>query len=235
MESGIRIFLLTAALCSAAGCATTGQLPASTTPAADSQDASQGEASPDENSPPPRVIQPDIERHPPKVAAIHSSNVEVGLSYGALSIEDFGTNPVYGGSLAYHVTEDFFARAEIGRSTAGESSFETLSQIQLLSNADRRFTYYDIALGYNFLPGEAFIGSNTALTSTFYVTGGIGGTDFAGDTKLTAVFGAGYQVIPTDWLAVHIEVQDHIFQSSIFGVSKLTNNLEARLVTSFYF
>jgi outer membrane beta-barrel protein len=235
MESGIRLLLLTAGL-ALAGCATTASLPQHEAAGGDSAQAGQGDLPPpDENNPPPTVIDPEVERRKVTVPKIESQNIEVGLDYGVLSIEDFGTNPVYGATLAYHITEDFFARGELGRSTAGETSFETLSQIQLLSNADRRFTYYDLALGYNFLPGEAFLGRDTAISSTFYVLAGVGGTDFAGDTKFTAVFGAGYQVIPTDWLVLHIEVQNHIFQSSLLGSSKLTNNLEARIATSFFF
>ena len=48
-----------------------------------------------------------------------AANVELGLYYGAMSIEDFGTHPVYGVTAAYHITEDFFFQAEAGRSTAG--------------------------------------------------------------------------------------------------------------------
>ncbi len=56
------------------------------------------------------------------------------------------------------------------------------------------------------------------MTSAFYLLGGIGSTDFAGDTKFTVNFGGGYRVVPTDWLAVHITVQDRVFQSSLLGV-----------------
>jgi outer membrane beta-barrel protein len=236
METGIRVLLLTAVL-AVAGCATTRSLPPSDDrqEAGGQTDTAQAEPPPDENNPPPRVIEPEVERRKMKVPRIESSNLEVGLNYGALSIEDFGTNPSYGATLAYHVTEDFFLRGEIGRSTGSLTSFEVLSQIPLLNDKDRRFTYYDLALGYNFLPGEAFIGKGIAISSSFYITGGIGGTDFGGDTKLTGVFGAGYQVVPTDWFALHIEVQDHVFQSSLLGSTKLTNNIEARIATTVFF
>ncbi|MGB9330149.1 MAG: outer membrane beta-barrel domain-containing protein, partial [Steroidobacteraceae bacterium] len=152
-----------------------------------------------------------------------------------ISIEDFGTHPSYGATAAYHITEDFFFQAEVGRATAGNTSFETLSGISLLTGSERRFTYYDLSLGYNFLPGEAFIGRGRAMTSAFYLIGGIGGTDFAGDTKFTVNFGAGYRVVPTDWLAVHITVQDRVFQSDLFGTTKLTNNLQAQIGTTVFF
>jgi outer membrane beta-barrel protein len=169
------------------------------------------------------------------VPKIRSRNVEVGIDYGVLSIEDFGTNPVFGLTAAYHVTEDVFFQADVGRSRAGLSSFETLSGIQLLTGSERRFTYYDLSLGYNFLPGEAFLGRGRAMTSAFYILGGIGGTDFAGDTKFTANFGAGYRVVPTDWLSIHITVQDRVFQSSLLGSAKLTNNIEALIGTTVFF
>jgi hypothetical protein len=34
---------------------------------------------------------------------------------------------------------------------------------------------------------------------------------------------------------VHIDVQDRVFESDIFGTNKLTNNLEARLGVTVFF
>jgi outer membrane beta-barrel protein len=237
MESGIRVLLLMAALAALSGCATVrdwfhhGSQPAASSPA----DAQAAGAEPQEPNAPPRVVEPEVARRKITVPKIRSSNIELGADYGVLSIEDFGSHPSYGITAAYHVTEDFFFQAEVGRSHAGQTSFETLSQIQLLSESERRFTYYDLSLGYNFLPGEAFIGRGFAMTSAFYLLGGIGGTDFAGDTKFTVNFGAGYRVVPTDWLAVHVTVQDRVFQSSLLGTTKLTNNLEARIGATVFF
>jgi len=232
MESRIRVLLLTAILVALPGCASVrgwfhhGSPPS--TPASTSPDETQ--------SAPPRVVEPEVARRQVNVPRIRSRNLELGAFYGVLSIEDFGTHPVYGITSAYHITEDFFFQADLGRSNAGRTSFETLSgNIQLLTEAERRFTYYDLSVGYNFLPGEAFIGRGHAMTSAFYLIGGVGGTDFAGDTKFTVNFGAGYRVVPTDWLAVHVTVQDHVFQTSLLGYTKLTNNLEARIATTVFF
>jgi outer membrane beta-barrel protein len=240
MEIGIRVLLLTALLAALPGCAS---LRDWYHQRAERRAARQAQSAPppasespqDENAP-PRVIEPEVARRKIRVPRIRSSNVELGLDYGALSIEDFGTHPVYGITAAYHITEDFFFQGEAGRARGGRTSFETLGgNIQLLTQSERRFTYYDLSLGYNFLPGEAFIGRGIAMTSAFYLLGGIGGTDFAGDTKFTVNFGAGYRVVPTDWLAVHITVQDRVFQSSLLGATKLTNNLEARIGTTVFF
>jgi outer membrane beta-barrel protein len=230
METRLRIFLLTVVLATLPGCATVRHWFHRDQPSAANTAPAE-----DDNAPPPRVVDPEVSRRKIVVPEIRSRNVEMGLFYGVISIEDFGTHPVYGATAAYHITEDFFFQAEAGRATAGNTSFETLSGISLLTGSERRFTYYDLSLGYNFLPGEAFIGRGRAMTSAFYLLGGIGGTDFAGDTKFTVNFGAGYRVVPTDWLAVHITVQDHVFQSDLFGTNKLTNNLEARIGTTVFF
>jgi len=229
METGLRILLLTALLATLPGCATVRNWFNHPSP------AGSVEPSP-EDSAPPRVVEPEVARRQVKVPKVRSRNIEVGAYYGELSIEDFGSNPVYGLTAAYHITEDFFFQAEAGRSKAGRTSFETLSgNVQLLTEAERRFTYYDLSLGYNFLPGEAYLGRGIAMTSAFYLLGGIGGTDFAGDTKFTVNFGAGYRVVPRDWLAIHITVQDRVFNSSLLGTSKVTNNLEARIGTTVFF
>lgn len=233
MENGFRILLLMLLLVALPGCATVrnwfhqrGER---------NNAAATAAPTPDDNGVPPRVIEPEVARRDVHVPHIRSRNVEVGLDYGMLSIEDFGTNALYGLTAAYHITEDFFFQGEAGRSTAGRTSFETLSNIQLLTGSERRFTYYDLSLGYNFLPGEAFLGRGRAMTSAFYVLGGIGSTDFAGDKKFTVNFGAGYRVVPADWLAVHVTVQDRVFQSSVLGTAKLTNNIEARLGATVFF
>jgi outer membrane beta-barrel protein len=232
METGIRVLLLSAAF-ALGGCASIHHLFHRHDDAA--TQASNDSASEDSNDHPPRVIDPDVERRKIKVPQIRSHNVEFGVQYGALSIENFGTNPVYGFTAAYHISEDFFFQGAFGRSQAGRTSFETLSNINLLTPSERYFTYYDLALGYNFLPGEVFLGRKTAMTSAFYLLGGIGSTDFAGDSKFTVSFGGGYRVLPTDWMAVHIGVEDRVFQSDLLGVDKLTNNLEATIGASVFF
>jgi len=237
MESRIRVLLLTAVLVALPGCASVRSwFHRGSPPAASSRQSAPAAMGDEEPNAPPRVIEPQVERRTVNVAKIRSSNIELGLDYGVLSIEDFGTHPVYGLTAAYHVTEDFFFQANLGRSRAGRTSYETLSgNLQLLTEGERRLTYYDLSLGYNFLPGEVFLGSGHAMTSAFYLVGGIGGTDFAGDTKFTVNFGAGFRVVPKDWLAVHFTMQDRVFQTSLLGYTKLTNNLEALIGATVFF
>jgi outer membrane beta-barrel protein len=239
MENRTRVFLLIVALAASgalSGCASlhwpwhraAADEPAPL-PTDDNLSASDGSGS-------PRIIDPEVARRTIKVPRIDTENVEIGLYFGALSIEDFTTNNVYGLTASYHVSEDFFFQAAYGRARAGKTSFETLGgNIQLLTPDERRFTYYNLSLGYNFLPGEVFLGRNRALTSAFYLLGGIGSSKFAGDQRFTVNFGAGFRVLPTDWLAIHIEAQDLVFQSDLLGEDKLTNNIGAHIGATVFF
>lgn len=240
METGLRLLLLSLCGLALGGCASVrGWLdrdkpPAQAAEPTDEQQAQAEQA--DAEEAPPRVIEPEVERRKIKVPRIDTENVEVGGFFGALSIEDFGTNPVYGVTAAYHVTEDFFLLGEVGRSTAGRTSFETLGgDIQLLTDAERQFTYYNLALGYNFLPGEVFLGRGRAMTSALYLTLGLGSTEFADDQHVTVNMGAGYRVLPTDWLAISVGLQAHLFNSDLLGTDKMTSNLQGQIGFSVFF
>ncbi len=101
METGLRVLLLTAALAvfsGLTGCATMrGWLDRDDRREQTEEQVAEAEEAADETTTaPPRVIEPNVERRPIHVARIDTENVEVGAFFGSLSIEDFGTNPVYG-------------------------------------------------------------------------------------------------------------------------------------------
>jgi outer membrane beta-barrel protein len=183
-----------------------------------------------------QVIEPDVQRRTLDMPKIDSQNFEIGIYGGVLGIQDFGSNPVVGASLTYHVTEDFFLEADYGRSKGDKTSFEKLSgAAELLTAEDRKYSYYSVSVGWNVLPGEVFIGSHYAFNSALYLIGGIGGTKFAGDSAFTANFGVGYRLLLTDWFAWHIDARDYLFERNIFGESERSNNLELRTGVSFFF
>lgn len=184
-----------------------------------------GSAAAEEESPQP--IRPEVERRPINLAAIDTEDFELGVFFGVLSIEDFGSNPVYGARLAYHVSERLFVEAALGRSKGDKTSYERLSgSAELLSDSDRELTYYNLSLGFNLLPGEAFPLKGWAFNSQLYLIAGAGSTRFAGDDAFTVNFGAGYRFLATDWLALHLDVRDHMFDVDLLGENKLTHNLE---------
>ena len=184
----------------------------------------------------PQVVEPAVKRRDVERAQIDTENFEAGVFVGTISIEDFGSSFVYGGRLAYHFTEDVFAEASIGTSEAGKTSYEDLSgAAELLTDSEREYTYYDLAIGWNALPGEVFFGGDRAMPSSVYFTLGAGSTRFAGDDHFTVALGAGLRLLVTDWVALHLDVRDHMFDSDLLGDKKLTQNLQVGLgVTAFF-
>ncbi len=184
----------------------------------------------------PPVIEPDIERREIEQARIDTEDFEVGIFAGSMSVEDFGVNSVVGARFAYHITEGFFVEVAGGATQTEETSFERLSgAAQLLTDSERDYSYYNLSLGYNILPGEGFIGRNRALNTSLYVIGGVGSTNFAGDDRFTVNVGLGVRLMPLDWLAVHADVRDHIFDISLLGQEKTAHNLEAHIGVTFFF
>ncbi len=183
-----------------------------------------------------QVIQPVIHRRIIDIDAIDAENFEIGAYAGLLSTEDFGANMVIGVRAAYHITDYFFAEAVYGTSDTTETSYERLSGgAQLLTPEERKLTYYNISLGYNLFPGEAFLGDGLAFNTALYVIAGGGITKFAGDNRFTVNFGVGYRFLATDWLAVHFDVRDHIFEIDLLGVNKTTHNLETHAGATVFF
>ena len=123
MESSNRLLLLTGVICASmmlGGCASF-RWPWSKDRKVEEQqtdvEAAEEEAE-DQDVTPPRVIEPNVARRKIKTPKIDNENWEVGGGAGFVSIEDFGTNPTYAAQISYHVTEDFFFRADLGQMAA---------------------------------------------------------------------------------------------------------------------
>jgi hypothetical protein len=100
---------------------------------------------------------------------IDTEDFEITAYLGQISVEDFGSNFIYGARVGYHVSEGLFLEGTYAMSgDVDRSSVEVLDNIDLLGD-DRDFSYYDLAVGWNLLPGEVFLGRNRASTGA-YVT-----------------------------------------------------------------
>jgi len=182
------------------------------------------------------LIQPEIERAEFDESIIDSEDFELSAFAGILSIEDFGTNPVLGFEFAYHVNEDVYVQFDYGFSEAGKTSFEVLSGgAPLLSGDERELQYYLFNIGFNLLPGEAFVSDSSTFNTSFYVIGGIGSTEFAGDDRFTINFGTGYQILFADAFSLNIDVRDLIFNIDVFGEDKVTHNLQYTVALGWFF
>ncbi len=182
------------------------------------------------------VVNPKVSRRDIKEPKIDTENFEIGAYAGYMSVEDFGTNLVYGAKLAYHVSDILFVEGTYGQTDTGQTSFEILSGgAPLLSDSQRRMKYYDASLGLNILPGEVFLGSKRAFNSALYLTGGVGNTQFAGDNFFTLVLGAGFRLLATDFISLNFGVRDHLFDTDLLGKSKTTHNIEFNLGLNLFF
>ena len=184
----------------------------------------------------PPVIEPEVARREIRPPRIDTEDFEIGIFAGQLSVEDFGVNPVVGARFAYHVGESLFLELAAGSTDTSLTSFERLSgAAQLLTDDERRYDYYNVSVGYNLFPGESFFGRDRAWNSAVYLIGGVGSTSFAGDDRFTMTFGAGWRVLPLDWLAIHADVRDHVFDIDLLGQQKRAHNLEAHVGLTFFF
>ena len=189
----------------------------------------------------PPLIEPDVQPQTVDEALIDTENFEIGAFVGVINIEDFESSQLYGARVAYHLSELFFLEGSLGFAQGGETSFERLAgNTRLISDADRKYAYYNVAFGYNLLPGEAFMRSwfsdeVYAFNSNFYLLAGAGATKFAGDNRFTANFGAGYQLLISDALAVHFVFKEHIYKIDVLGEEKTSLNTELSTGLSIFF
>jgi outer membrane beta-barrel protein len=183
-----------------------------------------------------QVIDPDVARRDIERADIDTENWEIGAFVGMISIEDFETKFLYGLTGNYHVNEWFFGQLNYGRAKAGDTSFERLSgSSPILTSSDRDYNYYDISLGWNALPGEAFVGRSRVYNQALYLIAGVGSTDFAGDNSFTINYGFGYRLSLTDAIAMHLNFRDYMFDMDILGIDKTTHNFVYSLGGTWFF
>lgn len=182
------------------------------------------------------VVEPNEEKREEYEAQIDTEFFELGAYTGVIAIEDFGSSTVTGIKASFHATEDFFLQANYGQAEAGLSTAEYYfddNPTNIIT--DRDYEYYNLLVGYNLFPGETFISQNLTLNSAFYLVGGIGNTDFAGDNHFTLSYGSGYRIILSDWLTWNMDFRDHTFETQVGPRNKHVHNLEFTLgLTAFF-
>ena len=182
------------------------------------------------------LIQPQVDRRSFNEAQINADDFEILLFAGYLSIEDFGVNPLLAFKLNYHINEALFVQLTLAQSKGGDTSYEVITQgAPLLTDAERELQYYSINIGYNLLPGEAFISEKTTFNTTFYLSAGIGNTEFAGSDRFSINYGGGYRFLLNDNFSISTAFRNNVFDVDAFGLVKKTNNLEFILGVGWFF
>jgi len=182
-----------------------------------------------------QVIVPQVERsqvHKPKYP---SNDFEIGLFGGSYSAQNFGTSFNWGARLGYDITEDFFVEATYGRTQVSDKAFRQILPGGIFTAEQQKLKYVDLSLGWNFLPGEVFIGKNWAKASTMYVIGGLGTTSFDAQRMQTWNVGLGARLFLADWVALRADVRDHIYTLDLLGKRSATQNPDVSVGFAFFF
>ena len=182
-----------------------------------------------------QVIVPQVERRDLRRPKYPSNDFAVGLYAGTYATQNFGAAAVSGLRLSYHVTEDFFVDATLGRSKVSDENFRQVLPGGIFVNRTETLSYYAVSAGYNVLPGEVFFGRNHAKATQGYILAGVGSTDFAGQKRQTFHAGFGLRLIVADWFSVQADVRDHIFTLDLLGRRQSTQNLEVTAGLTLFF
>jgi outer membrane beta-barrel protein len=182
-----------------------------------------------------QVIVPQVERREVKRPQYASNDFAIGLYTGTYATQNFGASSVSGVRLGYHITEDFFVDATVGRSKVTDEAFRQVLPGGIFVNRSETLSYYSVSAGYNVMPGEAFFGRNAARATQGYILAGVGSTDFAGQKRQTMHFGFGLRLLANNWLVLQADVRDHLFTLDILGKRQSTQNLEVTAGLTVFF
>jgi len=182
-----------------------------------------------------QVIEPQVERREVKPPRIPSNDIELGAFVGTYGTQNFGSSAVAGVRLGYHITEDVFVEAAYGATKVSDQDFRLILPGGIFPSEKQTLSYYNLSAGYNVLPGEAFIGKNTAKATAVYLIGGIGSTHFLEQRRQTVNVGLGLRMFMRDWAALQVDMRDHIFSLDILGQRQTTQNLELSAGLTFFF
>ena len=181
---------------------------------------------PSQTAPNEQVVVPEVDRRDIKPPKFPSNDFEIGLLAGTYATQNFGSSTVTGLRLGYHLTEDFFFEGVYGRTKISDELFRQIFPGSIIPNQAEKLTYYNLSVGYNVLPGEVFIGAKYAKPAALYLIGGVGSTKVGEQRRPTYNIGVGYRVFLADWVALQVDMRDHIFSLDLLGKRTSTQNLE---------
>lgn len=183
-----------------------------------------------------QVIVPEVERRTVRVPSIPSNDFEIGVFGGTYSTQNFGSSAVQGLRLGYHVSEDLFVEAAYARTKVSDEVYRRfLPGGGVFANPRETLTYYNVSLGWNVLPGEVFFGRRYARPSAGYLIAGVGSTRFFDQRGQTINFGFGLRLFMADWVALQIDMRDHLYSLDLLGERENTQNLELAAGLTFFF
>lgn len=180
---------------------------------------------------PIKIIEPQTPTEAAKSAAIDTEHFEIGINLGLLSVEDFNTNPMFNVWGNYYINEKFFAYVGYGSSKTKTSNAEGVYDF----NPDKTFNFSSIGVGYRVLEGRSFWGKNRKYNTGVFAVAGIEQVDFAEEAGTGFMIGLSHKTVLTDFLALNIDLKDHIVNRTFVGEDKMTQNIEFTIGLSTFF
>lgn len=181
------------------------------------------------------VIDPEVARREVRLPHLPNRDFDASLFAGTYAAQNFGSAPVVGLRLGYHLSEDFFVQVSLGRTRVSDDAFRQVLPGGVFPDRSETLAYGNLALGWNLLPGEVFVGRGLARASSLYVVGGIGSTHFFDQRRQTLSLGFGLKVLLGDRWSAQLDLRDHLFSLDLLGRRQRTQNLEATGGLSFLF
>lgn len=148
---------------------------------------------------------------------INKEIFELGAYLGIVNIEDFTSELVPGISLTFRASEDFFIQYNyLQISKVDLSLYEDQAAAPVyFTGKGRKFSHYDLLLGYNIFQGEFFKADAKTSLSTLYVVLGAGETSFGKESRFSYTTGLGYQIGLTKHLNINVDYKNYIYDSSV--------------------
>ncbi|CAH0992513.1 hypothetical protein SIN8267_02645 [Sinobacterium norvegicum] len=168
-------------------------------------------------------------------SSIDSEVFDAGVYLGVVNIDNFSSEAVVGAALTFQASESFFLQFT-GAMTAetAPSSYEK-SQGELFTGSDRSYRSYDFLLGYKLLKGEVFLTEGNPSLGSLYLIGGVGNSDYGGESNFTYTVGVGYQIEFMRRYVWRLDYRDRIYSSDLLSKDKTVHNTQLTTGLSYLF
>jgi outer membrane beta-barrel protein len=142
--------------------------------------------------------------------------------------------PIYGGAYTFHFTEDLGLEAAYLRTQQSFALLEAVDErqqglIDIVESESNPIQFFLGHLVWSMAYGKVRWMGGGISRYDFYLSLGAGATVEPGDLGLTGSGGFGMKFYFTDWLALRLDVRDHVRaqQRVQLGVEKIVNDVSA--------
>jgi outer membrane beta-barrel protein len=166
---------------------------------------------------------------------IKTGRVELTAIGGYQGSDIFSSSYVYGGAISYHLFEGLAVEGTflVSRANADILQLSKITTGVTTFVGERVFEGFGAAV-WSPIHAKMKFGNRVAHLD-FYLAGGAGVTFSSFVRGVTFNAGAGTKIFLNRWLAMRIDVRDHISQQELVGENHIVNNVQVTLGLSAFF